>query len=119
MSAHKYNVETGRYGIKRNNVLNRICNHCSTDDKETLHLLKELPFFNAIIEDEYHILNNCPLYKDERTKAKKILCYQPLESSKLISIFSDKVLTQDLSHYLWKCHNKRFPKKDEQKLPNK
>ena len=117
MSAHKYNVETGRYGMKRKNVLNRICTQCSTDDEEALQFLSECPFFNPIVEDEYHILNVCPLYKDERVKAQRMMVKQPLESIDVLAIFSDTVLTRELSRYLLKCHNKRFPPKEKKKDP--
>ena len=63
-----YNIETGRYGSKYGNVLNRTCEHCSTDDKETLELLKESPFFEPIVEDEFHVLNSCSRYADAKTK---------------------------------------------------
>ena len=68
MSSHKYRIETGRYGSQYGNVLNRICEHCSTADRETLELLKECPFFDPIIEDEFHVLNSCPRYKDARIR---------------------------------------------------
>ena len=70
MSSHKYNIETGRYGSKYGNVLNRICEHCSTDDKETLELLQECPFFGPIVEDKFHVLNSCSRYVDAKTKVK-------------------------------------------------
>ena len=59
MSSRKYNIETWRYGSKYGNVFYRICEQCSTDDKETLELLKESPFFKPIVEDEFHVLNSC------------------------------------------------------------
>ena len=49
MSSHKYNIETGRYGLKQGNILNRICEYCSTNDKETLSLLRECPLFEPLI----------------------------------------------------------------------
>ena len=117
MSAHKYNVETGRYGMKRQNVLYRICSQCSTDDEEALQFLSEFPFFNPIIEDEYHILNICPLYKDERLKAQKIMVKHPLGSKDVLAIFSDTLLIRELSRYLLMCHKKRFPEKEKKKEP--
>ena len=62
-SSHKYNIETGRYGSKYGNVLNRICEHCST---------KESPFFEPVVEDEFHVLNSCSQsrYVDVKTKNK-------------------------------------------------
>ena len=47
MSSHKYNIEIGRYGLKQGN---NVCEYCSTDDRETLVLLRECPFFEPLIE---------------------------------------------------------------------
>ena len=110
MSAHRYNIETGRYGIKRDNILNRICRHCSNEDDLTLQLLSELPFYQPILEDEHHVLNICPMYNEGRIKAKNIQSF--LRSGLISSIFSNPLLTRELAQYLVTCYNKRFPKKD-------
>ena len=69
MSSHRYNIETGRHGLsKQGDILHRICYQCSTNDKQVLENLKELPFFCPIIEDECHILRTCTLYEDLRHK---------------------------------------------------
>ena len=49
MSSHKYNIETGRYRSKNGTF-------STTEDKETVGLLFECPFFDPILEDEQHIL---------------------------------------------------------------
>ena len=67
-SSHIYNVETGRYGTKRVNVLNRVCKHCYTDDEESWNSLLQLPFAEPVIEDELHVLRSCSLYDDLRSK---------------------------------------------------
>ncbi|KAL5272963.1 hypothetical protein ACHWQZ_G000969 [Mnemiopsis leidyi] len=69
MKSHRYNIETGRHGLsKQGDILHRICYQCSTNDKQVLENLKELPFFCPIIEDECHILRTCTLYEDLRHK---------------------------------------------------
>ena len=60
----------GRYGSQYGNVLNRICEYRITDDRETLELLKECPFFDPIIEDEFQVLNFCPRYQDARVRRR-------------------------------------------------
>ena len=37
-SSHRYNIETGRYGEKRNDVIHRVCNTCSHNDAVSLWL---------------------------------------------------------------------------------
>ena len=108
-SAHRYNIETGRYGMKRDNILNRICRHCSNEDDVTLQLLSELPFYQPILEDENHVLNICPMYNEGRVKAKNIQSF--LLSGQISSIFSNPLLTRELAQYLVTCQKKRFPKK--------
>ena len=49
MSSHKYNIETGRYGSKNGNILHRTCEHCTTEDKETIGLLLECPFLTQFL----------------------------------------------------------------------
>ena len=48
MSSHKYNIETGRCGSKNGNILHRTCEHCTTEDKETVGFLFECPFCDTI-----------------------------------------------------------------------
>ena len=72
MSSHKYNIETGRYGSKNGNILHRTCEHCTTEDKETVGLLLECPFFDPILEDEQHILTTCPRYTAARLKMQPV-----------------------------------------------
>ncbi|KAL5257722.1 hypothetical protein ACHWQZ_G012592 [Mnemiopsis leidyi] len=68
MSSHRYNIETGRYGLSKEDIFQRICYQCSTNDKQVLENLKEPPFFCPIIEDEYDVLRTCTLYEDLRHK---------------------------------------------------
>ena len=54
ISAHKLRIETGRFNNKLKYVPpeQRLCEYCSMNK----------------IEDEYHYLVECPLYKDNRSK---------------------------------------------------
>ena len=66
-SLHQFNIETGRHGTyKRNQVVPRICNACSTDETDVLNNFAEMPFFDPVIEDELHVLRTCSLYEDYR-----------------------------------------------------
>ena len=109
MSSHKYNIETGRYGSKYGNILNRICGCCSTEDQDTLEFLRECPFFEPIVEDETHILNHCPRYSEERAKLKEVTRQLINSTSGIAQIFSDKALIKDLAIYIQRCHSIRFP----------
>ena len=109
MSSHKYNIETGRYGTKHGNVLNRICEYCSTEDKVILEFLRECPFFEPIIEDEFHILNHCPRYSEAREKLKEETKQLAQSTNGITQIFSDKALTKDLAIFIQRCHSKKFP----------
>ena len=67
-SSHFLNIETGRYGLKCDSQHHRACNFCSTDDKELLQLLANLPTVNLIIEDEEHFIRDCPRYEELRSE---------------------------------------------------
>ena len=92
MSSHKYNVETGRYGSKHGNIINRICGHCTSDDKETIEFLQECPFFDPIVEDEFHILT---LYMSARLRPEAKQLMQSAQG--LTEIFNDKQLIRDIA----------------------
>ena len=74
MSSHKYNIETGRYGPYHMAPNMETFSTESTvqpmNDKEPLELLKESPFFEPIVKDEFHVLNSCSRYADAKTKVK-------------------------------------------------
>ena len=66
-SSHQFNIKTGRHGThKINQVVPRICNACSTDERDVLDNFAEMPFFDPIIENEVHVLRTCSLYEDYR-----------------------------------------------------
>ena len=66
LSAHFLAIETGRYD-KTGGLYTRKCDHCSphVDD------LKHLPFFDPVIEDEWHFIVSCPVNDDLRSKLPK------------------------------------------------
>ena len=109
-SSHRYKVETGRYGLKRNSVVNRICEYCSPDVDVVPHL-SVLPLFESIIEDEEHTL-----YTQERKQLKS-----PLTSVSDFSNASSCVIrTTEIARLIRKCHNKKFPETvDETPAPKK
>ena len=109
MSSHRYRIETGRYGSQYGNVLNRICEHCSTADRETLELLKECPFFDPIIEEEFHVLNSCPRYEDARIRLKEDTRQLMQSPDGISQILSQNVLTKDLARFTTRCHSIKFP----------
>ena len=56
-SSHRDKADTGRY--ESVSVVNRICEYCSTNS-EVIVNFSALPFFEPIIEDEKHVLFECP-----------------------------------------------------------
>ena len=52
-SSHRLNIEIGRYGKQPLPREERICKYC-----ELKHNLK-------VIDDEVHVIENCPLYEDD------------------------------------------------------
>ena len=85
---------TGGYGSKYGKVLNRICESCSTDNKETIELLHESPFFEPIVEDEFLVLNFCHCYADARARVKD-------ETLQLMHSLSG------ITQIIWKCCHQR------------
>ena len=45
---NKYNIEIGRYGEKRNDVIHRVCNTCSHNNDDAVSLVTKLTFFDPI-----------------------------------------------------------------------
>ena len=110
-SSHKFNIETGRYGVKRENLVNRLCRTCSTTDNDILQGLVDLPTFEPILEDELHILRTCPLYQDLRynlTDPVKTNIFADIRS-----LFTSAPQVRELARFLVKVHKRRFPKKKD------
>ena len=90
-SSHRLNIEKGRHGsLRQGNILNRLCYQCC--DEDMVKLLAELPFFDPILEDEVHVLQQCPLYSDLRESlsdaAKACLSHD------LTTLFDDQQFTR-------------------------
>ena len=63
-SSHHLKIETGRHqGIPRHL---RYCNHCCST--ENIELLCSMPFADPIIQDEWHMLNECQFTQSARAR---------------------------------------------------
>ena len=104
MSAHKFNIETGRHGVKHQSPHNKACEYCT--NKDVAALLVHLPFFECIQEDELHILRTCPRFHHIRMGLK-----EPLKSTlfaDISSIFKAEN-TKETGKFLMKIFKMRFP----------
>ena len=109
ISSHGLNIEAGRYGAKYQSKHNRCCPTCT--DLETLELILELPGeHNPIIEDELHVLKECPLYEDIRTELDNATLTH-ISSGNLQPLFNEYIVT-NLANYINKIFKLRFPKTD-------
>ena len=119
MSAHKFNIETGRYAINREDPLSRICKHCTSSDLEAVTLLAELPMFEPIIEDEKHVLATCSLYDEIRQNLKlQVRTAITSETATLMDLFNDIRSIREISRFLVKVNKRRFPPVAEKKSKN-
>lgn len=112
-SAHDLRVETGRYAIKGKapTLSDRICRYCChTSDRSNITNLEALPLFNPIIENEVHVLIECPAYNHLR-----ILLSDDLKCNLLLHHFSyimdNPALNKELGLYLNKAFVIRNPAK--------
>ena len=98
-------METGRYGLKRLSRVNRVCKSCSSEDTESLELLLQLPFADPVIEDELHVLLQCPLYEDLRRNlpARSLECL----STDIDNLFDDIRTIRDIGRFIEKIFEKR------------
>ena len=109
MSSHGLKIEAGRYGEKYQSKHNRCCPTCP--DLETLELILEFPVeHNPIIEDELHILKECPLYEYIRTELDNATLTH-ISSRNLQPLFNEYIVT-NLANYMNKIFTLRFPKTD-------
>ena len=114
-SAHKLNIETGRYGNKRGDISNRCCDFCTTRD--SISLLQELPFAGQpIIENEEHFLFDCPLYNDVRNSgtidSRLVTSLKERDSS---TLFRDGIV-RATGGFIKKIWIVRFPEKDKKEI---
>ena len=106
-SSHKLQIEVGRYGTDRDNVLSRVCSFCTSDSMDNLTWLSHLPMFDPVIEDELHVLTECPHYASERATVGPKLWHSLTTEGLLKSIFNDKSSVQNLSRFVSKIWKKR------------
>jgi hypothetical protein len=109
-SAHRFNIETGRYATKQSTILSRVCQPCC--DMESIGYLAELPLFEPIYEDELHVLQICPLYEDLRSSMSRHA--RDLLSNDLIQLFTERTFVLPLSKLLTKMQQRRFPPKKQE-----
>ena len=105
MSGHRLKIETGRYGIKSNSRLHRICDFCS--NTPTMDLLLNLPDVDPIMEDEEHFIRTCPRYHLSRTNIKeptKSLIFHDIKS-----LFLEEHI-EEFARYLSLIFKTRFQK---------
>ena len=77
ISAHNLFIERGRYEIPAISRADRWCVHC------------KLTSGNEYVEDEMHVLTECPLYSKARSKFK----FSPNTPDELVSSLSDQKIT--------------------------
>ena len=109
-SSHQLRIETGRYGNLRLDIANRTCPHCCAQDE--VDLLSKLPFFDPIIEDEYHFLQTCSLYNDVKKNTKE-MTMDLINTENWQELFSHPLHIKEFARYLSRCHRLRFPKEEE------
>ena len=110
-SSHKLNVETSRYNSSadyQKRVLDKRCLFCSGDE-ENLQILAELPFFDAIAEDELHLLRSCPKYDHIRIGLSDPLKILLLNEDYTEGIFHQNH-SREMNRYVNNLFNIRFPK---------
>ena len=108
MSSHGLNIETGRYGAKYHYKHHRCCPTCT--DPDAMEYIMELPGeHNAIVEDEVHVLKECPLYEDIRSNLDNFT-KENISSETFQSLFKESYIKK-FANYVTKIFKLRFPKK--------
>ena len=80
-------------------------------DPEALELIMELPGeHNPIVEDEIHVLKDCPMYENIRMNLNNTIL-DKLRSGNLYSLFNEDNI-KNLANYVNKISKLRFPKKE-------
>ena len=99
ISAHDLRIESGRYSKTPTNRADRICTRCDINE----------------VEDEFHLLLKCKLFKDEREILfnKVTLINKNFDSLNLIDkgawlvIQEDLIILESLARYINFCFSKR------------
>ena len=109
---HKLNVETGRYMARREKPHLRCCSTCT--NQENMELLFALPMLeHQLIEDEFHVLADCPRYTQLRNDTS-------IEVNRLVNTGSYKKLFDDVTvveaaRLIRRILEVRFPKQKKKK----
>ena len=119
-SAHDLNIEKGRYTNSHNNtgnfsLLNRLCRFCCSGDeeeREALEMSANLPFFEPIIENEQHVLTECPKYHHLRLGTSDGLKILLARTDYNIMMQRSEIL-DELGRYLSRCRSIRNPPKEK------
>ena len=93
LSSHPLAIETGRYAPHEGTFARR-CRLCAPDVEDIRHL----PFFDPIVEDEFHMLVACPLYHDLRLRLPEEVLSHLLQHD-LKSIFHSNQKIKSLAIY--------------------
>ena len=113
MSAHKLNVETGRYGNLRGDESNRCCDTCC--DRDNIQLMQHLPGTNSFVrEDERHMLLDCHRYSAAR-KNVHIDVINALIRDPREAFNGDKEIVSELGRFLKNIWEDRFPQQKKKK----
>ena len=107
-SSHKLKIESGRHGSKILSLHHRACDTCCSNDSSTLELLCQLPLTELILEDEIHVLRDCPAYQDLRESSSESL-RTALTTHNPMEIF-DRILLNDSMKFVRNIFLRRFPK---------
>ena len=70
--------------------------------------LIELPFFDPIIEDEVHVLSQCPLYEDLRENLSDSTRITLLTDLPRALALNDELMTREIGKFLIKVNERRF-----------
>jgi len=115
LSAHFLAIETGRYN-KAEGLYARKCDSCSPD----VDHLKHLPFFDPVIEDEWHFLVSCPVNDDLRSKLPDETLTELFKGTagcKILNLFNTAKDSRPLAIYLANAFKRRKLAKDEATTP--
>ena len=82
MSAHPLGIETGRYSSD-SDMDDRRCQLCTCND---LNLLRHLPEFDPVVENEWHLLCACPYYHDFRSELPDWILWKLLQGTASVNL---------------------------------
>ena len=115
LSAHFLGIETGRYN-KAEGLFARKCDLCSPDVDD----LRHLPFFDPVIEDEWHFLVSCPANHDLRSRLPEETLSRLLQGAAgcdIKELFKTAKDSRPLAIYLANAFKRRKLAKEEPPSP--